>query len=217
VSLRASRSYRAIVVLSMLSIAALLAVSHTAVANPVPINEGPEVILAVFGLLFLMNLPVNVFWYSIGVLALSRVRRLHFAVVPGFFGRVLCRKVAGAAVSITLLGALIDMSSAEFEAFWFREIGVTALVALVLVFVSVAGISSAILRLRLVPSLTVAGWMAIMNLVHWTVIATVFYGDGPAENPAPAVVAYGMICAILSMITLRTIAKVEPEPAHEQV
>lgn len=184
------------------AVAASVAVS----ADTLLFEEAPQVILAVLGLLFLMNLPVNAFWYSVGVLALSRVGRLDFAG-PGLRGRKLSKRVLGAAALITLLVALVDVSSGGFEPSWHEGIGGTAIIALALVFVSVLAVSLAVLRLGLVPSLAVASGMAVVNLVQWVVIATVFYGDGTSENPAPMLVSYGLVCAVLSLLTYLRIAK----------
>lgn len=204
-------SSRAAVITSVLIVGSLLAVSVPASADPVPV-VGAVTILAFVGLLFLMNLPINAFWYSVGVLALSRMRRLSFRSAPGFQGRKLSRKVFGAAALVTLVGALIDMASGIIGPSWYREMGVAAALALVLVFASVLAVSFAVLRLRAMPSLMMASGMAIMNLVHWMVISAVFYSYGSSENPTPSLVLYSLVCAVLSLVTYRMVARTGPGP-----
>lgn len=209
------RSFCMSMAMSAVVACALLAASQTASGNPVPMPtewEGTPLLVGLV-LIFLMNLPLNTFWYSLVVLALSRARMLEFTRVPAYVNGALASKVLGAAVLVSGLGAVIDVFSGEDDIFWFRELGEATLVAAALVFASVLIASMAIPRLKAVQSFILAAAIASMNLVHWIVIAEVFYGDGTSSNPAPYVVAYGIICAVLSVVVYKIISRTEPSDA----
>lgn len=188
----------------------LLAASGAASANPLPSHDYGMPLIVGLGILFLMNLPVNVFWYSTFVLVLSRAKVLGFASVPEPSGDTLARKVLGAAIFVSVVGAIIDMFAGSNDSVWFKEIGEATVVALALVFASVVVITLAVPRLRTAQSVLLAALMTFMNLIHWTLIATVFYGDESWDNPAPYIVVYGLICAVLSVFVYRLLSRVEP-------
>ena len=198
----------------VVAVCALLAASGTASARLMAsdFERGIPLIVGLV-LLFLMNLPINVFWYSAFVLVLSRAKMLDFTTTPAFSGSTLANKVLGAAVCVSAMGALIDMFASGDDTTWIKEIGEVTVVALALVFASVVVASMAIPRLKGVPSIVIAAAIAFMNLVHWIVIAEVFYGGADSENPAPFIVAYGLICAVLSVVTYVLISRIEPSDA----
>lgn len=192
------------------AVCAVLIASETASANPIPSRDTGTPVIVGLILIFLMNLPVNVFWYSTFVLAMFRAKVLEPTLVPAFSGGAIAGKALWAAIVVSALGALIDVFSGEDDIFWFKEIGETTAIALVLVFVSVVTVSMVIPRLTAGQSLLVALLMVLMNLIHWTLIAAVFYGGDSAENPAPYVISYGIICAVLSVCVYRLLSRVEP-------
>jgi peptidoglycan/LPS O-acetylase OafA/YrhL len=188
----------------------LLVASRAASANGLSSQEQDVPLLVGLALIFLMNLPINAFWYSLNVLALSRARMLKFTRVPPYSDGALASKTLVAAVCVSALGALIDLFAGEDEVFWFRELGEATMIAAILVFASVVVVSMTAQRLKAAPALIIAAAFAVIYLVHWIVVAEMFYGDGTSENPTPYVATYGIICAILSVATYLWISRTEP-------
>lgn len=191
----------------------LFVASQGASARLVPSQVQDMPLLVGLALIFLMNLPIITFWYSLSVLALSRARMLKFTCAPPHSDGALASKTLVAAVCVSALGALIDLFAGEEEVFWFRELGEAAMVAAILVFASVVVVSMTAQRLKAAPAIIIAVAFALIYLVHWIVVAEVFYGDGTSENPTPYVATYGIICAILSVATYLLISRTEPSDA----
>lgn len=209
---RVRRGDRITMAMAALAVAAcgLIAASGAASANPLPSHDYGMPLIVGLGILFLMNLPVNVFWYSTFVLVLSRARVLGFTSVPEPSGDALARKVLGAAICVSAVGAMIDLFAGSDDSVWFKEVGEATVVALALVFASVLVITLAVPRLRIAQSVLLAALMTSMNFVHWTLIAAVFYGDESWDNPAPYIVVYGLVCAVLSVFAYRLLSRVGP-------
>jgi hypothetical protein len=175
----------------------------------------PIYILVTVVLLFILILPINMFWYSLGVLAL--LRRSWRAVIDNAIvsGPHLRRRTIIAATLITLILALFGIE--DIEPFWMTETQDSLPGMLALVAISSALVSLLVVRLKTIPSALMAAGMTLVNLAQTVVVAGVFDRGDSRDNPAPAVVTYGIACAVLSVLILWMIGRSNPKnvPAGE--
>jgi len=172
--------------------------------------------LVIVGLLFILALPINAFWYTLFMLVLRRLGRLDFAPPGTPKARALRRKVAIAVVLMTLVSCTLDVLWSDTEPFWMAETQEPLLKMLIVLASSVVLMSVAVVRLEVATSAIIATGLVVVTIVQSLVVASVFYSGGAYGNPTPSVIAYGVACAFLSVFLFRAIGKVGGAPSQRE-
>ncbi len=151
---------------------ALLASSRHAAADPIVVSFFPFDLLV----LMLINLPLNLFWFSLALFLVLRGWDKLASRVPSprrrFVGRVIW-----SAVVISFLGSIIDVF-VVIQTLGPGGMDFTALgIALALIFTSVYAVSLGMMRTGLVGSLAPAALVTAMNPPFWMLRMLVTPGE----------------------------------------
>jgi len=124
------------------------------------------------------------------------------------------KKVAIAVVLVTLISCTVNALWSWPEPYWIVETQEPLLKMLVVLASSVVLMSMTIVRLEVLPSGIIATGMVVVTIAQSLVVVSVFYSGRmyAHDNPTPWVIAYGFVCAILSVFLLRAIGKVGSVP-----
>lgn len=172
------RGIRRASVQSCLGAGLVLAMAGSASANPI---ISPPADTAIDGVLelFVSNLPIDILLFSVLLLLVLWKMNSPIKAAPKDSNMLIARVVIGGLV-IAAIGALIDFytfftyydSNVAERAGYYLVYQMTMsrlVVAAAMVFASVCAVSLAIVRARLVPSLVVAGTIAVFNFLAWVV------------------------------------------------
>lgn len=177
--------------------------------------NSPEYLLIGVSIMFFITLPIYLFWYSLGCLVLMRLD--GWSVVRGahLSGKPLRKRVVQVAILITVVVAFMDILVRGITTARNEGLDALSLLSLAVIFISVLGLSALLMGQGTKGASLLAGGMTLMSAATWLLIFAMFGGmDG--SNPMPAIIGYTIVCAALSVITLRTVAKAVPNRAASQ-
>jgi hypothetical protein len=187
----------------------VLAISVLSSANPNVPPPPPDTTFALtnplssISWLFVINIVVNLFWFSALLLVSFKRFGKDLGALPANRFRFMAG-VLSVGFLVTLLGAFVDYYIVAQERYlklstlgggyrtgYFRVLSFDAgnwTIALVLIFVSIASFSYIFLRLSLKPNLIIAAVMTAMNPVWWVLV------DVFGEAASFLTVLVGILC-----------------------
>ncbi len=168
-----------------------------------------EYSLVTVAIVFFMTLSMNLFWYSLGCVALMRIGGWEPRRGPALVGKPLGRRVLQAAVLVTVVTAVLDVMGRGILTARSHGLDGQAVVSLVVIFIAVMAVTWAVMGLGLNGSSLLAGGMTLVTAVTWLFIYAAFGGDD-GSNPAPIILAFAVVGAVLSVVVLRSVARWMP-------
>jgi hypothetical protein len=193
----------------LMIIGSMLAISVLSSANPMVPPPPPDTTFALtdplsgIAWLFVINIIVNLFWFSALLLASFKRFGRNLGALPARRSRFMTG-VLSVGFFVTFLGAIIDYyivaqerylelstGLGDYRTGYFRVLSFDAgnwSIALALIFASVVLSSYIFLRLSHKPNLVIAGVMTAMNPVWWVLV------DLFGEAASFLTVLVGMLC-----------------------
>lgn len=168
------RSYRITAIASLLFFAATCIIPMSVRANPMAINYNPFYELSLWILIMLAaNIPLNLFWYSLSLLSLTRRMGEEVGDLPKK-PRTFLALLLYAVFIISLAGIVFDFIFILNGAYGYQSNVLIIAVGVLLIFLSIYMTSRIVLRLKKWPSLLAGSVLAAMNPVYWYTIRFIF-------------------------------------------